>query len=84
VALNIKDLETDRLARELASETGESITQAARAAFSERLERVRAQKAFDDPYTRMMRIAERGKAQTIPDNRTEDEILGYNEFGIPE
>jgi antitoxin VapB len=32
VALNIKDAETDRLARELAAETGESITEAVRRA----------------------------------------------------
>ena len=42
VALNIKDPETDRLARELAIATGESITVAARRAIEERLARVRA------------------------------------------
>jgi len=42
MALNIKDPETDRLARELAAATGESITVAARRAIEERLERVRA------------------------------------------
>ena len=41
MALNIKDPETDRLARELAQATGESITEATRVAIAERLARVR-------------------------------------------
>ena len=44
VALNIKDVETDRLARQLAAETGETITVAARRAIEERLARVLARK----------------------------------------
>ena len=42
MALNIKDPDTDRLARELAALTGESITTAARRALEERLERVQS------------------------------------------
>ena len=38
--LNIKEPETDRLARELASTTGESLTAAVAMALRERLERV--------------------------------------------
>ena len=37
MALNIKDSDTDRLARELAAVTGESITVATRQAIEERL-----------------------------------------------
>ena len=44
MALNIEDPETDRLARELAQATGESITEAAKTAIEERLARVRAHK----------------------------------------
>lgn len=39
MALNIKDPETDRLARELADATGESITVAVRTAIKQRLTR---------------------------------------------
>lgn len=39
MALNIKDPETDRLARRLARLTGTSITRAVRSALAERLER---------------------------------------------
>lgn len=38
MALNIKDPKTDRLARELAAATGESITIAVRRAIEERLQ----------------------------------------------
>jgi antitoxin VapB len=41
VALNIKDEQTDRLARELAELTGESITVATRRAIEDRLRSVR-------------------------------------------
>jgi antitoxin VapB len=84
MALNIKDPETDRLARELADETGESITEAAKIALTERLERVRAQRTADDRYEAIMRIIRRGRSEPVLDSRSEDEILGYNEFGIPE
>ncbi len=42
--LTIKDAETDRLARELAAEAGESLTVATRRAIEERLARIRARK----------------------------------------
>ena len=45
MALNIKDTITDALARELAAQTGESLTDAIRIAMSERLARVRRQAA---------------------------------------
>ena len=47
MALSIKDPETDRLARELAKATGESITEAIRAALRERLERERPRRRGD-------------------------------------
>jgi len=80
MALNIKDPETDRLARELADATGESITVATREAIRERLERVRRQpvKGHD-----LSEIISRGRARRNLDQRTEDEILGYNAAGLP-
>jgi len=41
MALSLKDPETDRLAREVAKLTGESLTEAVRTALSQRLERER-------------------------------------------
>lgn len=85
MALNIKDPETDRLARELAAETGESITVAARRAIEERLARVRAREAatHDDDLTFLRGVIERGRARPVLDARSAEDILGYDEDGLP-
>lgn len=83
VALNIKDPEADRLVRELVAVTGESITEAARTAFAERLQRIRARIAAPEVRAELEAIIERGRRRTILDDRSDDEILGYDERGIP-
>ena len=81
MALNIKDAETDRLARELARATGESITVATRTAIAERLARTRlARAASGDDLTD---IIERGRARRLIDSRSEGEVLGYDDRGLP-
>ena len=82
MALNIKDPDTDRLARELAAATGESITVAARRAIEERLQRVRARVSVSDD-TDLRAIIARGRVRAMTDNRTPDHILGYDADGIP-
>lgn len=83
MALNIKDPETDRLARELAAATGESITVAAKRAIEERLLRVRAREAAASDDSELLGIIARGRSRTILDNRTAEEILGYDARGLP-
>lgn len=83
MALNIKDPETDRIARELAGATGESITVAVRIAMEERLRRVRASGAEASIRDRINQIVERGRARTVLDARTLDDIIGYDENGLP-
>lgn len=83
MALNIKDPETDRLARELAGETGESITVAARRALEERLHRVRAQAAARPRAEQLSALIARGRARSVADPRSAEEILGYDEHGLP-
>ena len=83
MALNIKDPETDRLARELARETGESITVAARVAIEERLARVRQQQPADDFDRKLAEIIERGRSRPVLDHRSAEEIIGYDEHGVP-
>lgn len=83
MALNIKDPETDRLARELAMATGESITVATRQAIEERLARVRA-KALVDPHVDDIHdLIARGRARQMLDDRDAESILGYDAAGIP-
>ena len=76
MALSIKDPEADRLARELAARTGESLTEVVVVALRERLAR-------ETGRTRSIPLREelaaiRGRCSTLPvlDARTEDEILG--------
>ena len=83
MALNIKDPETDRLARELARATGESITVAAKVAIVERLERVRARLAAQSSGDDLQDIIARGRQRATLDQRPVDEILGYDEHGLP-
>jgi antitoxin VapB len=83
MALNIKDPDTDRLARELAEATGESITVAARRAIEERLQRVRAQAAAGARANDLEAIIARGRRRRVFDERTADEILGYDGSGLP-
>lgn len=81
--LNIKDAEADRLVRELARTTGETITQAVAVAVRERLERIRGRGADRGLATELDEIALRAAALPILDRRSEDEILGYDESGLP-
>ncbi|MDA9405386.1 MULTISPECIES: type II toxin-antitoxin system VapB family antitoxin [unclassified Bradyrhizobium] len=83
MALSIKDPETEQLARRLAERTGESITTATKRALEERLRRTsfNARKAalLED----LEAIQRRWNALPVLDNRTPDEIIGYDENGIP-
>ena len=83
MALNIKDPATDALARELAAQTGESITEAIRIAMSERLARLRRQRSVSTRTTELQRFIERGRQRSTLDGRSSDEILGYDENGLP-
>lgn len=83
MALNIKDPEADRLARELAAATGESITVAARRALEERLQRVRARGQVSDVRADLDAMIARARARQATDPRTAEEIIGYDENGLP-
>jgi len=52
MALSLKDPETDRLAREMARLTGESLTEAVRRALAERLERERLHRGTTGAWPR--------------------------------
>lgn len=83
MALNIKDPHTDRLARELAQLTGESITVAVGTALKERLERLSGRVPSAKRAKEMTRIAEESAALPVLDSRTDDDILGYDQDGLP-
>lgn len=80
MVLSIKDAESNALARQLAKETGESLTAVVAQALRERLERVRMQRGRRGAVERVLQ-----SAWALPrlDPRTPDEILGYDEHGLP-
>ncbi len=83
MAISIKSLETERLAREIAEKTGESLTGAIQKALEERLERLKRQRRNQALATQIDDILRRVDAMPILDSRTADEILDYDEHGLP-
>ncbi|MGH3544350.1 MAG: type II toxin-antitoxin system VapB family antitoxin [Mycobacteriales bacterium] len=81
--LNIKDPETDRLARRLADTTGETITAAVATAVRERLERLTHRRRHKPLAAQLDEIALRCAALPVLDTRSQAQILGYDEQGIP-
>lgn len=80
MALSIKDEEASDLARQLAQETGESLTSAVSRAVRERLERVRGRRGRAAAVDRVLRAA-----WALPrlDDRAPEAILGYDDRGLP-
>ena len=83
MALSIKHDEADRLARALARATGETLTDAVVAALRERLDRVRRPSRARQRLARLRAIQRRVAALPTRDRRSADEILGYDEHGLP-
>jgi antitoxin VapB len=83
VALSIKHDEADRLARALARETGESLTEAVITALRERLSRVRRPRRARKIQAEIRAIQQRVARLPVLDARTADEILDYDDHGLP-
>jgi antitoxin VapB len=83
MALNIKDPATEKTVRELAAATGETVTGAVHRAAEERLQRVRRQRAGRRLADEILEIGDRCAAMPDLDRRSPDEIVGYNEHGLP-
>ena len=83
MALSIKDSETERLARRLAELTGENITTATRRAIEERLRRLGDQARKNTLLEDMAEIRGRWSRMRSVDDRSAEEIIGYDEHGMP-
>ena len=83
MALSIKNPEVERLARELAATTDESITDAVLIALRERLARQESVRDRDRFVERIGRIGDDVRSYLVDDQRTDDEIIGYDEHGLP-
>ena len=84
MALNIKNTETEKLARDLARLRGEGITEALTAVLRREVARERRKPRRDDIEERLRRIDDivrRFNEHPVLDDRSPDEIIGYNEHG---
>ena len=81
--LSIKNEQTERLARKVAELTGESLTDAIREALAERYERLRRARNGQSLADELNAIAVRCAARPDITTLTADEILGYDEHGVP-
>ena len=79
MTLSIKNVEADRLARDLAALTGESITEAVVASLEARLELERLRRRGLGPSD----IVERFRQLPEFDKRRPDDIIGYDGSGLP-
>ncbi len=81
--ISIKNDETELLARKLAELTGETLTEAVRAAVVERFERLRHARSGRSPAADLNAIALRCAGRPVISPLSADEILGYDESGAP-
>lgn len=84
MALNIKHPEADNLARELARLTGLSLTESVIKALREQVRRESGRNLASSLGEEVRRIGDRCAALPDIDKRSAEEILGFNEFGIPQ
>jgi len=91
MALNIKSLETERVVRELAKRTGLSITEAVHRAATDTLRRMetdaaeRRARLTPEQLAKLHRIAaicKEAAALPVLDDRTPEEIVGYDDKGM--
>lgn len=83
MALSIKDPEADRLARELAARTGETLTEVVVVALRERLVRERGRVQNTSLSDDLAAIRRRCAALPLADPRTAEQIIGYDDRGLP-
>jgi antitoxin VapB len=83
MALSIKSIEVERIAREVAARTGESITGAIQKALEQRLERLKQERRSQLLTGQLEEILRRVDQLPVLDSRTADQILGYDDHGLP-
>ena len=83
MALNIRNQETELLAETLAKLAGETKTEAVTKALRDRLARLRRERSRRRLADELDRIAEHCASLPLLDARKDEEILGYDENGLP-
>ena len=83
MALNIRNRKTEELAEALVRLTGETKTEAVTKALGDRLERVRRQRSGRSLAGELDEIALHCASLRVLDGREPEEILGYDDDGLP-
>jgi antitoxin VapB len=83
MALNIRNPEAKRLAESIAKLTGETKTEAVIRALRDRLDRLRRERSNRRLADELDEIALHVARLPVKDQRPAEEILGYDEHGIP-
>ena len=83
MALNIRNSKTEQLVETVAELTGETKIMAVTVALEERLERIQRERSGRSLVDELNEIALRCASLPVLDDRSEDEIMGYNEDGLP-
>ena len=81
--LSIKNDEAHRLASELAELTGETLTAVVISALRAQLTRERRSRSSASVAEQLMAIARRYAALPDADGRTPEDVIGYDENGLP-
>lgn len=82
MALNLKNRESDELARRLTSLTGKSITEVVTEALREKLAREEGRR-YKGLSAELLAIGARCASLPDLDTRSPEEIIGFDENGIP-
>lgn len=78
-----KKSDTDRLAHELAEEMGETITEAVTVALRERLSTIRRNRNRGRMEADIATIQDFVESLPDRDGRSAEDVLGYDEYGLP-
>ena len=81
MGMNIKNPTVERLAKELADETGETMTSAIQVALEERLQRLRRQRDVAEKLRRIDEVLAR--SGPTPPGATSDHSDLYDDDGLP-
>jgi antitoxin VapB len=83
MAMSIKSVDAEALARKVSAMTGENLTAAIVTALRERLKRLEQTKQSDSLADQLDAIAQRSAELPVIDQRSADEIIGYDDQGVP-
>lgn len=81
MGISLKNDKAEKLARQVAAETGESLTDAIIHSLEERLERLKGRRSAPDLAETLMAISRRCSSLPDLDTRSADEVLGYDDHG---